>query len=757
MVSAMKHKSTILLLAAVAIAGVVAYSLSHKPTSEELSQQRRRVLKDFKAGDITSLTIEKEGKRLVCRREDGGDWRIAEPVGVRADRYEVQDILDAFAAADMISSPAFPKPGQTLDMSVYALDKPARKVTMSEGNPPARSWTVLIGKETGVADSVFVAVEGQEGVCAVKKNVADKTDVTLTGLRSKYLAERISLLDLERIQVQAAAADGRDAFDLACARAEDRWEMKEPVHELADAQAVRNLAGKLYDHRIGPGDFVVDDPTKAADYGLDKPLLTLSLEGNGKSQTIVLSRRPEAGQTQCYAMNKAEPAIVRVPESLFDALRKDPAELKDKSLAEFAPEGVKRIVIATHGAELVLDRGDGQWSIAGQTPAKADKQAIDDFLDALKGAKVQEFVAEEPGKPAPHGLSEDEAVTVTLSGSEDRALARLLFGAASDDGTSFYARRGSYPSVVRLKRERYYADARLGRLAFLSRLVLEEPTAQAVEMLIIRKGKRFQCVRQDSKADWLLAEPVQGKADRWAAESIVTDFSRLRVEGFAGEDADDLAPYGLAEPQVEVTVAYRPEAAGKGAQTPETTIRTRTVQVGAKSADPAGFYARLADEKRVFVLPDHVANHFQEELASKDICDVAEPTALTFRRGQEALRLAHDPQARKWKDAEGQELTGAQAEAVEGAARLLRDFRAVSVADYVEKGRAFYGFDEPYLLVEIEEEGTTGKRVVIGSETEQGNRYAKGPATGYVDVAAAADVAKLSAVFEPPAVPAAGD
>ena len=120
----MKHKSTILLFVAVAIAGVVAYSLSRKPTSEELSQQRRRVLKDFKASDITSVTIEKDGKRLVCRREDGGDWRITEPVDVRADRYELQDMLDAFAAANMISSPAFPKPGQALNMSVYGLDKP---------------------------------------------------------------------------------------------------------------------------------------------------------------------------------------------------------------------------------------------------------------------------------------------------------------------------------------------------------------------------------------------------------------------------------------------------------------------------------------------------------------------------------------------------------------------------------------------------------------------------------------------------------
>ena len=66
----------------------------------------------------------------------------------------------------------------------------------------------------------------------------------------------------------------------------------------------------------------------------------------------------------------------------------------------------------------------------------------------------------------------------------------------------------------------------------------------------------------------------------------------------------------------------------------------------------------------------------------------------------------------------------------------------------MQKAPALYGFDAPYLEVELTEATGAGKRVVIGKRAEGGGRYARGPVTDFVLIADDADVATLRAVFD---------
>jgi hypothetical protein len=175
-----------------------------------------------------------------------------------------------------------------------------------------------------------------------------------------------------------------------------------------------------------------------------------------------------------------------------------------------------------------------------------------------------------------------------------------------------------------------------------------------------------------------------------------------------------------------------------------------TLLVGAATDTPAkGRYARLAEDERVFVLADSVAAHAQADLASKDICKATELTGLTFHTDGATVRFTRDASRGVWTDAEGQDLGPQLAARVADAARLLEGLVALRVADYTEKSPILYGFDKPRLIVELEEKATKGKQVVIGSEVEDGNCYVRGPATGFVHVAAKADVGRLLSVLEP--------
>ncbi|GAF73383.1 unnamed protein product, partial [marine sediment metagenome] len=168
----MKYRSIIFFLVAILIAGLAAYYLSRKPTSEELQEQRRMLLAGFDADKIDSVTIRTDDKVLRCERDsrDEKAWNVAEPIRVRADRWEVEGILNGFETAKKLTS-IHPTKGRPLDLAQYGLDKPAKRVTFAMKRPHPRSWALVVGKEAGVEDAVFVGLENEEGVYSVKKRV----------------------------------------------------------------------------------------------------------------------------------------------------------------------------------------------------------------------------------------------------------------------------------------------------------------------------------------------------------------------------------------------------------------------------------------------------------------------------------------------------------------------------------------------------------------------------------------------------------
>jgi hypothetical protein len=746
----MKYKSTLVLFIVVVVAGIVAYSLSRKPTSEELEQQRSKLLAGVEADDVQTLTVDKGDGRIVCRRDadDKDEWRITEPVDIRADRYAVEDVIRKLGSAERQARVS----REGLKLADYGLAEPKRTVTLEGKQPGQKSWVIDVGGDAPAGNAVWVAVKDAPAVYSVTRDVAQQTDVTVAGLRSKNLGKRISTWDLQKLSVAAAAADDRPAYELACEKTDGKWEIKQPIYDPGDRNAIEAVVNKVYDQNIKADDVVADDMGQAAQYGLDKPDLTVTVAGKDRTEEFALSRRTEDGKTVCYAMQKGENPIVRVPESLFDALRKQPDELRDKSLVDFRVEDVTEIKAASPVGELVLAKVDEGWQITGDEAVAADADVIKTFLDDLKKAEVKEFAADGVEDLTPYGLAEGQRLDVVLSDEDGETLAHATFGLASGDGGRVYARRGDYPAVLTVERGPYLDKLERGGLAFLDRNVLKETQTDIAELQLVRGTEKFRCAWNRDQSRWDLLEPVSGEADTSACHLIASDFAALKAVAFAAERAEDLTPYGLDKPAITCTATIRPQPTD---EEPKPAERVHTLRIGSETADPAqGRYARLDDDDRVFVLADSKAKHFEENLASKYICRSWSLRSVTFRKGDKELVVTYDRDADAWRDAEGNELAKDSADRMREARYLLGNFQAERLADYIVKSPALYGFDEPYLTVSFDDETAKGKNIIIGKEVEGGGRYAKGPASGFVQVARDEDVQKLADVIEPPAPPA---
>ncbi len=735
-------KSTLILLAVVVVLGIVAYSLSRRPASDELRRRRAQLLPELEADDAVTLIIESDGARIVCRRREEGDWAIAEPFSTRAESWQVQRIVDRLARAQRVwSIPA--SEVEEAELADYGLEPPRRRVTVSTEGEEAGTRAVRIGKPTGAADSVYAMVEQEGSVCAIEQSAAEATDVTLAELRSKRLAERMSVMDLQELSMAAAEADGESGFEVECVKTDGRWEVVSPFHDLADEDEVRTVTEELYGHRIEETDFVEDVPTDLAAYGLDEPELRLTLSDGERTQELIFGRRTEGEATTCYAMNRGEPAVISVPEELLTELRRGPAELRSRELLSLKLPRVASVSVSGPQGEAVVERQEGAWQIKGEPPAPADQDVMERLLHDLRDARVPEFVQDDPEDLSEYGLAEEQRRTVTVRDTDGAELARVVLGASADE-THAYALRPGYPPVLLVSKERFYEPLAAGRLGLLDRTALSEPAGKAVRLVLSLEEGEFECLR-DEQEGWRLVRPAEGPADEAAVRRTVGQFSALRAARYVAEDVEDLKPYGLDDAPASLTVTY----SEPGREQPEAE-RERALLIGPRTdAEPEQRYAALAGGRRVFTLSEQKVEALTRPPASRTLCAAAELVTFTLAQGGRSVRFEYDGEREAWTDSAGELLPQDLDEPVKAAAGLLRSFEGVRVADYVKRDPASYGFDAPYLTVELDERTARGKRVVIGKATD-GGRYATGPDVPWVVEVSAEQVATLEALLAAP-------
>ena len=753
----MKWKSTVALLAAVIVAGVVAYVFSKAPTSDDLAQQHGRLLPGMRAEDVAVMEISSGGVTVVCRRSpaDAGKWTIDGPLLIRADRWSVEGILDRFETADKVGRPL--RPDGAIGLPDYGLDQPIRSVMFRAAPPSERQWSVLVGSDSGVGDLVFVAPEDKSVIHTVRKSVLGGLDVGVNGLRSKKLSEPLRSADLTGVEIEALPWGSHDGFQLSCGKAGGAWELRRPLRDPADPAAVGLLIQRLNDYTLAADDFVPGAPAKAGEYGLERPDLTLALEFGDDRRLFVFSARPEGDGEVFHAMSKAEGAIVRVNKRLFESLRQPADNLRDRSLVRFHKDSVRQITVTRGHVALLLEQAEGEWRIAGDLPAAADGPAVEALLSGLEQAEIREFLGESSEEPAPHGLAEGERWDVALRDADGKTLARVQVGAEDEQGKFLYARRADYPALLSVPVERYVQDLKRGRLAFLDREILDESEGRAVRVALQHSGEKFLCERTDEDAEWRLVKPVQGRVDQFALTNLIEAVSHLSAEGFAAESADDPGPFGLDDPRIVAEVTWLEEKDEEDPEAPRNR-RARRLLVGHAATDgPEGFYARLGGDQRVLIIAEADVGSLRINPASKAVCEAQGIESIEFRWDGESRTFLYEPERRTWRAAVGEVAPAGVPAKVQAAALLLASFEAASVASYVEQEPALYGFDRSELTIVLKDSVTAGKTVELGKEAPGGGRYVKGPATSFVHVAHRADAEALLAVvrgLRPDAPPA---
>ena len=333
------------------------------------------------------------------------------------------------------------------------------------------------------------------------------------------------------------------------------WRLVRPVEAPADDTVVKGVLSTLTDAEVQK---TLDQlPANLADFGLDKPTVTvkLTLKDGSQPPPLVVGKNTTIGG-KAYVRKDEEPKLYLSTSALGYGLNKQAKDVRDKTVLTFKDDDVNRVEIrAENGDTVTLVRKDKEaWTVEpGDHPG--DTTEVRSYLSSLRSMRAVDFPDDHPQDLGKYGLAAPR-LTVTVTTGTDNATASqaLLVGAETTAGSQkeIYAKRADQPTVYAL------GDWTFRTLAkppsqFRDKTVLGFDPTRVGKIAFERKdGGAVRLSRADGK--WTL-EGGEGKTPKDSAiATLLEDLRDLRGADIAAEPAKDLAAWGLDHPDIRITL-----------------------------------------------------------------------------------------------------------------------------------------------------------------------------------------------------------
>jgi hypothetical protein len=250
-----------------------------------------------------------------------------------------------------------------------------------------------------------------------------------------------------------------------------------------------------------------------------------------------------------------------------------------------------------------------------------------------------------------------------------------------------------------------------------------------IEEITIKAEAGDTTTLKKTGSNWQIVQPLTADTDGGEVTGILTNLSSLEVQRVIDENPGDLAEYGLAQPRIEITF----KADGK----------EHRLQIGRKTPPGTDLYAKLADQKRVFLVSSYIDSTF-----NKTTFALRDKTVLKLDRDKvDTLAIITPKRTVRFSKADGEwkmtEPVKARADftTVDGIVSRVNTLQMKSiVSDAVTDD----GLDKPEATIQLGS-GSSQATLVLGKGAGDGAVYAKDqsrPLILTIDSAIVAEVTK---------------
>jgi len=603
----MKPRTTIalllvLLLLCLAYYGMVRYRDEAK--KQVIASQR---VFAFEPDDLRQVSVQQEDKRpTVGVRDDDGEWAITEPYPLRAyaalwDRLS-EHLTGLLAQRIVLDDPS------DEDLEERGLHEPT--LTVQCETREDETHTVIFGKAGPTQTNRYARIDDGPVILA-DETAFFELNRDLTLLRYHYMVDPgdagIQGVEfawiwqgLQEDEPDPGLEPGEESLVVTVEHQGDGdWRMTSPAQGPADMRMLAQLITLLQSERCQG---FIDEPEALSDYGLDPPSarLTVKTGPDAPPQTLYFGSVDRDGeQARLFAKRADAPAVFTVGADIQTLFPKTPDAYRDRRYITQSVAGLRELIYERDGVAVHLERrDDDMWYITQPIQEKADPVATPTFLNGFTRREAMRFAA--APDDGSYGLNPPR-VRITLKTGDDQAPSVFALGAPTPEGDGCYGLQDTGEIVVVGQND---ADILLnmGLTDFRQRrLVAFLPDAAVrIDLTIDDIAYVFEKPTQS----WRIRTPEDKVWDRQSdMRALIDAISAIEAGKVEAEQRPaDLAPYGLDDPTVVLTVTVQEEDA-------DAPVALPTLRVGAVAPD---------NSRERFVIVDNRAEVFRMGQAAID-------------------------------------------------------------------------------------------------------------------------------------------
>lgn len=406
---------------------VYFYEIEGGKKREEAAEEAKKLFR-FDKEEVSAISLVRGDGSIVLKKENGG-WKLVAPIEARADEAAVEGLASELSSTQVERSL---EPGLA-DWKDYGLENPNLKIAL--GLTDGRSLDLELGDKDFNQASVFGRIPNQEKVLVLPTLLHTSADKELFDFRDK------SVLDFDREQVrEVRIRAGRKAWRLQ--KEGEDWSIREPIQARADRSEIRSLLSDLEFARVE--EFLERGAGGLGTYGLNAPSarVDLYLGDNRAQKTLLVGKKVGA---QFYARDDSGEDVFKIKEDLLEKLKPDLSKLRDRKMARFERDEVKRVAVKLPDREFEFARdSEDQWRL--RSPAGHEEQSVLEYklfwpLEDLEGKEIVDradlddpkYGFNEPSAEVKVVRKDDRVIEVVLGKTQDE----VVFGKATDDPTLY--------------------------------------------------------------------------------------------------------------------------------------------------------------------------------------------------------------------------------------------------------------------------------------------------------------------------------
>ena len=226
-----------------------------------------------------------------------------------------------------------------------------------------------------------------------------------------------------------------------------KWTLVKPLKAEADDATVDNIARAIADCEIKRT--LEEQPADLGPFGLAKPevIVTVTTADKRTLPAIEVGKVTPVGFS-AYVRRADKPAVMLASSAFPPQVTKTVNELRNRVLVKFDADAAQKLTLERgHGATLELEKQHEVWAIVKPGKYSADQGAVRQLLNSLNGARVEDFINDNPGNLSQFGLDNPQLTIAVFTGKE-AARQSLMLGAKENAADKDRKGRGVPPPRV---------------------------------------------------------------------------------------------------------------------------------------------------------------------------------------------------------------------------------------------------------------------------------------------------------------------